>query len=270
MKITLEADWIKTITKNTYREHVFFQDYMCPPPLKHIARDGIFLNGWNFFNNTKHEIYHKSLATLLPLPSGSVVFRHFGTKNSKPKTKLLLMLLMDPWISPVYMLEDSLIHLKKRIDVNSLEIFCLLEAHSPFSPAKHLNYINSFYKTLQHHLGYVPKFLDSFSVFKMNSLSEWSIYEAGTPWFCTDNYISHLALSKGATYIPYCEDLKFLKKSEYRLSRNHGIELGQIEDLPTPKSFDVFNLLKDDELAQVCYSELQVPDVFMSAFYKAL
>ncbi|MBC7538035.1 MAG: hypothetical protein H7281_04395 [Bacteriovorax sp.] len=86
-------------------------------------------------------------------------------------------------------------------------------------------YLLSYFQLIQKYLGLLPEALSLKDLEKKASFKNCLIVEAGSQWSCLDNYLVHLALSKGAClHQPDLDNSKYKILSEHLLSPNHSIQ----------------------------------------------
>lgn len=246
----------------------FSTDYFRPSSFIEIERRGLYEIAWEKFNGIERKELH------LPIKASRFFsqkddfsfyrLKHSSGEKSKT-TKALLIFLLDPWLMPLYQLRDSLKVFKNLSGNHSLELFAFVETFSNFNPLKHTEYVHSFYRIMAEELGVVPKVLTHTELTKFALMQDWMVYEVGTEWLYSDNFIIHLCLSKKAFYLN-AEHENFEPKLEIQLSRHHSIEYGKCQFKDAPDPFDLVKKIPL-ELASTQYSSLSVPDLFIEAIY---
>ncbi|MBC7713626.1 MAG: hypothetical protein H7177_09815 [Rhizobacter sp.] len=274
MKIKLDASWINNLSDDTpVGTHPFFFEYTGPSEIKNISRNGLYLNSWNYLKKEKdleNQIFHEANSLLFPYMSDSKFFRFKSDLEHKKTKKILFIFYIDPETSSIAGLENALINFKKNVEHQGLELFSYIGTLSSFSGIEKIDYINSFYEKISMHLGQIPKKLNLWELQRMSSMNEWMVYEAGSSWICTDNYLVHLALSKGAKYIPFWRSEKFQVEAEYRLSRHHSIEMGTLPVVNNQSFFSLYQDFVAVERERQFSEELGIPHAFISAIYRDL
>lgn len=267
----VDISWLSPLKDNKDSGHPFFFKYIRPANMPLISRKGIYSNCWDYFSNknlTAPGILQKSHS--LFLSDEMLFFNVTSEKNTVEKKHLLIIFLLDPWLMPIYCLEDSLNHLKTKVDLNNFELHAMVECFSAFSPGRHVGYLNAFYQNIAKILGKVPFSMELLEIKKMSNMKDWRIYESGTSWLCSDNYVVHLALSKGADLIDFCQETHFKKIEDFAISRHHSIEVGRIEKREPNDIFNLYDSLSGDAIGSESFNELKVPDAFMTLVYKVL
>lgn len=247
----------------------FSTDYFRPTNFLSIERRGLYEIAWDKFNGTKRRELHLPLKSARFFSSKDDVsfYRLKHCPGEKSKTsKALLVFLLDPWLMPLYLLRDCLQFFKKLSGEHTYESFAFVETYSNFNPLKHTEYVHSFYRIMAEELGAIPKILTHTDLTKFALMQDWMIYEVGTEWLYSDNFIVHLCLSKKAFYL-FPELEIFEPKLEIQLSRHHSIQYGKCQFKDAPDPFDLVKMIPP-ELASTQYSSLSVPDLFIEAIYQ--
>lgn len=249
----------------------YFSQYASPVELD-VNRKGFFAIAWSSYQKklNENEIIHHQCATLLSLNKNQKFFK-FKTGKSlfKPK-KILVTLLMDPWLSPLYLIRDSLNQLKSLINVNECESYLYIETFSAFNPAKHLDYLNGFYQMISDVLGQIPQKISATQLQKLSSMREWALFDGATQWFCSDNTIIHLGLSKGAAYLDLKNSNEFTPKESFSLSRYHELEVGLTCQRIDRETFELYEKFESEDYSKAVFNSLNIPDVFLATVYRKI
>lgn len=243
--------------------HWLKSTYAGPEKWEHL-RDGLFISLWCRFKGLEIP-QPEHIQTALWDPFHPTKYYYRIVSQASPGPENLFVIYADPFLCPVYMLEDyfrTLSGIKK--DTSKVFIHYL-----GFELNQHQGYIHSLYQLLHDHLGRV-EFLDIPVFLKKSSFKGWSVHTPGLTWFYSDPWIAHYLISKGAYWVQPEFPASVVSKERTKLSPYHQFEILILKEDHRPRfnMFELKGLFTAMSFGRNVYNELNIPDNFLSLAYK--
>jgi len=216
------------IDDNPEFQDIYFKKYNSP---QEIDRDGLFFSLFNKLVEPKNERIPHIISSRFEVFKDDLIYYKISNSNMfelKNDTNILMLFYLNPDLQPLNLLDDFFKNFKVDIldKVGKIKIFTHFNYHLDLSKSLDQEYLLSYFQIIEKYLGFLPNQLTLLGIEKMASFDKYLIVEAGTQWACLDNYLVHVALSKGGyLYQVPIEVSKFEVTSEYQLSPFHSIQI---------------------------------------------
>ncbi len=232
-----------------------------------LERGGLFEALWR---------RHECIASVGPEPDGVAYWDHAGSGQlyyrvveltpQEEITESLLILYLDPWLSPPYLIEDYLRKLPQHPGPWSL-----LLKFGEFSPNKHAEYIHRVYGLLRAYIPVHAQMDGPQVLLKRLSYRGVRFFAPGLEWFFGDPWIEHFLLSRGARRGVLFSRPELKVNQTVPLSDLHAIEIGELVSGGDRYQIDLVRKMSPDWRAmRSVTNSLGVPDSFLNLCYRNL
>ncbi len=230
-----------------------------------IDRGGLFEALWRRYESGPARGPESEAVTHWDAPgTGQLYYRLVELGPREPVTESLLILYLDPWLAPPYLIEDYL----RMVPSHPGPWTCLVK-FGAFDLHQHAEYVHRVYGLLRRYVPQHGELQDLAALLKRLNFKGVQFFTPGLDWIFGDPWIVHLLLSRGAsrwrTPLAPCLTVKQTRQ----LSDHHGLEIGELET--GGHRFDVEILRRmSGERGQLrtTTNSLGIPDSFLSLSYR--
>ncbi len=232
-----------------------------------LERGGLFEALWR---------RHEQVTSLGPEPdlvafwdrpgSGRLYYRHIELSPQQEITESLLILYLDPWLAPPYLIEDYL----RKLPQHPGPWRCLLK-FGDFDPNNYVDYIHRVYGLLRKYLPEHGQIYGLSALLKRLNFRGVRFFAPGLEWFFGDPWIAHLLLSRGASRGVLIPGPELEIKQTVRLSDLHALEIGELAKGGDLYQIDFVRRMGTENRAlRTVTNSLRVPDSFLILCYRNL
>jgi hypothetical protein len=232
-----------------------------------LERGGLFEALWR-----RHEGLVPSGPELAPVAywdeprPGQRYYRLRHELTGEAPREALLVLFLDPWLVPPYVIEDYL----RAVPPAPVPWRCVLQ-YGDFSLRDHGEYVHRVYGILREYLPRHAEFLEPAALVKRLSYRGVQFFAPGLEWVFGDPWIAHLLLARGAERIGSATGPELTVAKTVRLSEFHALEIGELAGAGQRFDVDVVRRMYPEKRdGRSSTNSLGVPDSFLSLSYRNL
>ncbi len=239
-----------------------------------LRREGLFRRLWQLTLGMDQAdgIDPFELREWLPWDKDRIFYRPAPSLRNanSPCEKTLLLIHVDPFMSPHYVIDDYLRAYAAHQGHHPASLECLL-IPGKVTYDRHAEYVHMIYLSLAEVLGYVPKIRSVESLLKAVHLHNYSFVSLGLEWVCADSFIKHLLLSKGASELDLdMRENVFERVKAIRLSAYHELELLRIPQAPPRQQMTHDSFRRLNQIKKGSPDPEKLTDAFKAVAYRKI